>query len=102
MSNYTIINVKIDVTKIDKDRLFRGERGTYLDATILVAPDADQYGNFGFIVQDPSKEEREADAKAKGTPIGNVRRVSLPKSAAQPKPAPKPPQQDEDDSGLPF
>ena len=67
------ISVKIDVTKIDKARLFKGEKGTYLDLTTFVELDEqDQYGNNGFISQSQTKEEREA--KAPHTPIlGNVK-----------------------------
>jgi hypothetical protein len=66
------LSVKIDVTKIDKERLFKGEKGTYLDLTTFVDTDTlDQYGNNGFISQSVSKEEREAKVQ---TPIlGNIK-----------------------------
>ena len=66
------INVKIDVTKIDKNRLFKGEKGIYLDATTFVDVDQlDQYGNNGFIAQQVSKEEREKGVQ--GPILGNVK-----------------------------
>ena len=67
------ISIKLDVTKIDKSRLFKGEKGTYLDLTTFVELDEeDQYGNNGFISQSQTKEEREA--KAPHTPIlGNAK-----------------------------
>jgi len=67
------ISIKLDVTKIDKARLFKGEKGTYLDLTTFVELDEqDQYGNNGFISQSQTKEEREA--KSPHTPIlGNVK-----------------------------
>jgi len=52
------IKIKIDVASIQKARLYKGEKGTYLDATLVMKPD--QHGNIGFITQDISKEEREA------------------------------------------
>lgn len=66
------ISIKIDVTKIDKSRLFKGEKGTYLDLTTMIDLDElDQYGNNGFIAQSVSKEERQNGVK---TPIlGNVK-----------------------------
>jgi len=66
------ISVKIDVTKIDKSRLFRGEKGTYLDLTTFIDLDQkDQYDNNGFIAQSVSKEERDKNIQ---TPIlGNVK-----------------------------
>lgn len=66
------ISVRIDVTKIDKSRLYKGAKGTYLDLTTFVdTAVADQYENNGFISQSLTKEERDAGQK---TPIlGNVK-----------------------------
>lgn len=69
----TNISVKIDVLKIDKARLFKGEKGTYLDATILMKDEPDQYGNIGMIIQNITKEEREAGQK--GAILGNVKYI---------------------------
>lgn len=66
------ISLKIDVTKIDKARLFKGQKGTYLDATVFVdLGEADQYGNHGMITQDVSKEERQAGTR--GEILGNCK-----------------------------
>ena len=66
------ISVRIDVTKIDKSRLYKGAKGTYLDLTTFVDTEKqDQYENNGFISQSLTKEEREAKYQ---TPIlGNVK-----------------------------
>lgn len=66
------ISVRIDVTKIDKSRLYKGAKGTYLDLTTFVdTVEQDQYENNGFISQSLTKEEREAKYQ---TPIlGNVK-----------------------------
>ena len=66
------LSVRIDVTKIDKERLYKGEKGTYLDHTTFVdTAEQDQYENNGFISQSVDKEERE---KGVQTPIlGNVK-----------------------------
>lgn len=66
------LSIKIDVTKIDKSRLFKGEKGTYLDLTTFVDLDTkDQYDNNGFISQSVSKDEKAAGLQ---TPIlGNCR-----------------------------
>lgn len=46
------LNLKIDVTKIDKSKMFKGQKGTYIDATIFVDLDnEDQHGNHGMITQ---------------------------------------------------
>jgi len=66
------VNLKIDVTKIDKARLFAGQKGTYLDATIFVdTKEFDQYGNSGMITQNVSKEEK--DQGVQGAILGNCK-----------------------------
>lgn len=66
------VNLKIDVTKIDKTKLFQGSKGTYLDATVFIDIDnPDQYGNNGMITQALPKEEREAGEK--GAILGNAK-----------------------------
>jgi hypothetical protein len=67
----TNISVKMDVKKIDKKRLYIGEKGVYLDATIIMFDEADKYGNNGMIVQNVSEEERKAGVK--GEILGNVK-----------------------------
>ena len=65
------VRVKIDVSKIDKNRLFKGAKGTYLDATVFIDIDQkDQYENNGMITQDVNKQER--DQGVKGPILGNV------------------------------
>lgn len=66
------VNLKIDVTSIDKARLFKGQKGTYLDATVFIEVDqADQYGNNGMITQSVSKEEQQQGVK--GNILGNCK-----------------------------
>ena len=88
-----IITGSIDVTKIDKARLYKGEKGTYLNFKIMVRDEQDKYGNDGFIAESVSKEEREAGQK--GTILGNIRIVA----GKQSEPAPEAPAADDD---LPF
>ena len=66
------LSVRIDVTKIEKARLYAGAKGTYLDLTTFVdTEEKDQYENNGFISQSVDKEEREQGMQ---TPIlGNVK-----------------------------
>ena len=64
------LSLKINVSQIDKARLFKGAKGQYLDATIFVDMDQlDQYGNSGMITQDVSKEEKQQGVK--GNILGN-------------------------------
>ena len=97
------ISLKIDVSKIDKARLFRGQKGTYLDATAFVDLDElDQYGNSGMITQDVSKEEK--DAGTKGAILGNSKVFWKEGGQAQAgsSPQPAPANFDNFDDDLPF
>ena len=76
----TNISIKLDVSKIDKSKLFKGEKGTYLDATIIMKDEPDRYGNIGMIVQNVSKEEREKGVK--GAILGNVRYLTKKQDSA--------------------
>ena len=66
-----LVAIKIDVTKIDKARLYQGAKGQYLDATVFLNDEQGQYGDNGMITQSVSKEEREAGVK--GAILGNVK-----------------------------
>lgn len=55
------IKVKIDVTKLDKERFFKGKKGTYCDLVLIGTPES-QFGTWG-IVQESTKEERDAGVK---------------------------------------
>jgi hypothetical protein len=52
-----LINAKIDVKKINKDLLFKGEKGTYLDLTIWINDAPDKFGNEVSIEQRTAKGE---------------------------------------------
>ena len=66
------LSIKIDVSKIDKDRLFKGKKGTYLDLTTFIDTEkTSDYGDNGTIAQALSQEER---ANGETLPIlGNVK-----------------------------
>jgi hypothetical protein len=99
------IKIKIDVSKIDKAALYKGAKGTYLDAVMWPTPDS-QYGDDYRIVQDLGKEAR--DAGKKGAIIGNAnnmassngggQRAAAPAQTKTPEPAPE----NEADGDLPF
>ena len=57
----SIINLKIDVTKLTKDKLFKGQKGTYANITVAANMDGEsEYGDTHYIYEQQSKEEREA------------------------------------------
>ena len=97
------INVRIDVKKIDKSRLYQGNKCTYLDMTTFIDTEkVDQYGDNGFISQSVSKEEREKGIQ--GGILGNCK-LFFKEEASKPavqsaSPAPSQDQGFEDD--IPF
>ena len=97
------INLQIDVTKLDKSRFYKGEKGTYCNITTVIDLDnADQYGNHGFITQSKNKDE----PKDLQLPIlGNGKIVWREEQQAQqhnPVPASQQPAPPIDDDLIPF
>jgi hypothetical protein len=81
------VNLSIDVTKIEKERLYKGAKGTYLNlTTYLDLDEKDQYDNNGFISQQVSKEEQEA--KVRSAILGNCQVVWKSDGAAPQSKAP--------------
>ena len=68
-----IIIAKIDLTKIDKSKIFQGKKGKYLDIVLVTTDEQDDFGNVGSVAHSQTKEER--DSKAKKIYIGNVSKV---------------------------
>ena len=102
------VSLRIDVTKIDKARLYKGAKGTYLDAVAFINLDeVDQYGYNGMITQSVSKEEKEAGVQ--GPILGNDKVIwSSEGQALKPAPRPQqsqqaaPPDYDAFDGDIPF
>ena len=99
------IEIRVDVSKIDKARLYKGAKGTYLTMTTFIDTDQkDEYDNNGFIAHKKEKDEQ-------GNPpiLGNVKVFWQDQGQAQQRPQtsnqPNPRQQqpvDDFDSDLPF
>ena len=68
-----IIKGSINLSEIPKDKIIEGKKGKYLPISITINDEVDQFGNFGPIIVDQSKEEREAKVAKKY--LGNVRVV---------------------------
>jgi len=101
-----MISISIDVTKIDKVKLFKGEKGTYLDAVLIDTPN-NTYGNDFMIVQSVSMEERALGVK--GEILGNgkiiVRKEQPKESPTEPtsiNDITPPPENDSGFDDLPF
>lgn len=99
-----MIAVKLNCSKIEKARLFKGEKGLYLDLVLVENKDGvDQYGNAGFVSHSVSKEEREKGVK--GTIIGNFKYIGQKPAAKKPtapKPDPADGDGDEEKDDVPF
>lgn len=97
----TLINASIDLTKVDKSKLIKGK---YLNMTISVNDNLDNYGNNVAITIQQSKEEREI--KASKTFLGNGKVVytngDVKVAEKQDKPLQNTSDKFKDDSGLPF
>ena len=97
-----LFSASIDVSKISKDKLVKGEKGNYLNITISVNDEEDAYKNLASIYESQTKEEREA--KAPRNYLGNAKLVwssdgsSTAKQSA-PAQAPAPTVEEQD---LPF
>ena len=52
------VNIKLDVSKLDKSRFFKGEKGNYCDLTVFIDPDnPSEYGSHGLLTQSKKKDE---------------------------------------------
>lgn len=65
------MNLSIDVSKIDKTKLIEGKKGMYLNLTVVVNDEKDNYDNDVSAWQGQTKEE--VQAKAPKTYLGNGR-----------------------------
>jgi hypothetical protein len=81
------ISIKIDVTKIDKEALYKGAKGTYLTLTVWPNKDGeDQYGNHASVKQDLGKDRRDEKAPFIGS-AKIIQRRNAPQSKPQEPPA---------------
>ena len=93
---------KINVTRIDKTKMFRGKQGVYLDIICFPLKNGeDSDGNTHVIMQSLPKEDR--DRGEKGAMLGRMRiennNISQPKDHG-PSTAPDTPTPEDDD--VPF
>lgn len=58
-----LIGIKIDVTKLDKSRFFKGQKGTYAKLDIWVSDEKNRFGYDVSVSESMSKEDREANVK---------------------------------------
>jgi len=71
MSN--IVNASLDLTKIEKSKIIKGKKGSYINITMFINDENDQFGNNASVIISQTKEEREA--KTPRVYLGNGRTV---------------------------
>lgn len=84
-----MINAKINVSLIDKAKLFKGKKGTYLNVVLIETPNS-PFSDY-MIKQDQTEQER---ADNPDTPILGDAKIYKPKDQA--------PDTSADDDGVPF
>jgi len=67
------IDISLDVSKIDKTALYESPktRKKYLNITVLIREEKDQYQNDGFVIQKISKDRKNAGER--GAILGNAK-----------------------------
>jgi hypothetical protein len=69
----TIVNASLDLTKVEKAKIIDGKKGKYINVTMFINDEVDQYGNNASVIMSQTKEEREA--KTPRVYLGNGRTV---------------------------
>ena len=80
----SIISTSINLDAIDKTKVIQGKKGKYLNLTIVLNDELDQFNNQGPITISQSKEERES--KAPKIYLGNTKVVWTNGQNVQPAP----------------
>lgn len=90
-----LITASIDVTKIEKNLLFKGKKGTYLKLSIWQNDKPDQYGNEFSIQQTTGKDDPKIF-------LGNGKYYQKKDEGQQPAAQTMPEQNNDSDDSLPF
>tara|TARA_R110000824_G_scaffold377321_1_gene568600 strand:+ start:1411 stop:1737 length:327 start_codon:yes stop_codon:yes gene_type:complete len=69
----SIISGSIDLTKIDKSKIYEGKKGKYYPVTVVLNNEIGTFGDSGYIQTEQTKDERAA--KQPKTFLGNVKVV---------------------------
>jgi hypothetical protein len=69
----SIISGNINLSKIDKSKVYEGKKGKYYPVTVVINNEVGEYGDSGYIMTEQTKEQREA--KEQKSYLGNVKVV---------------------------
>jgi len=96
-----ILSAQIKLMDIDKSAIYVGAKNKYLNVSIILYDEKNEYDQDGMISQDLGKERREAGEKLV---IGNVKWAIKPSELEGSAPSsPSPPAKvDDDDDDFPF
>lgn len=95
---------KINLSKVDENRIFEGKQGKWIDVTIWINDKPDQYGNDLSIEQSVKKDEAKiylGNAKAYKPKETIEAKPDNWQGSKTPNPAPAP-EQNDDLSEMPF
>ena len=67
-----LLSLSIDVSKITKDKLYKGKKGTYLKLTAAIADEKDAYGNDVSVWEEQTQEERKSKQNKKFLGNGKI------------------------------
>ena len=71
----TIVNASLDLTKVEKAKIIEGKKGKYINVTMFINDEPDQYGINASVIMSQTKEEREAKTPriylGNGKTVGN-------------------------------
>jgi len=83
-----ILSGSIDLSKIDRTKITEKDGKKYYPIQVIINDSNDQYGNIASVVQNQTKEER--DAKTTKIYLGNLKQTWANEGQATVKPAANP------------
>jgi hypothetical protein len=69
----SIISGNINLSKLDKSKIYEGKKGKYYPITVVINNEIGEYGDSGYVMTEQTKEQREA--KEAKSYLGNVKVV---------------------------
>lgn len=97
-----LINVSVNLDKLDKTRIIKGKSGNYYNLTISVNDETSQYGDNASVFNTQTREEREAKTAKHYVGNGKVVFVKGNISVAEQQEQPARAQAQTADIDLPF
>ena len=104
----SIISGNINLSKINKDKIYEGKKGKYYPVTVVINNEVGEYGDSGYIMTEQTKDER--DASIPNEYLGNVKVIwtdgqnvdTTNKNVASPAPATNTFESKSNEPDLPF